>query len=163
MSDWPPEGGDDIDPNSGPGAPSTALVLAHTGEVVDLGDERQVAKALSEVQVLKAKLAEADRRLREAIAERSRVLGTKTLHIAGVGRFEVKGGTVKRYDAEALEEGFRKAGMPEDRIEEMFVTTVSRRPIAVELNKAAKANPEYARVIEEATQTIEQTPTVSIT
>jgi hypothetical protein len=142
---------------------STALVLRHSGEVVDPNDEKQLAKAIQSVQTLKARLAEADRDLRAAFAARAAHLGQRTLQIPGVGRLEVKNASDTTYDVERLEEGLREAGMPEDRIEQMFKTVVTRQAVAAELKRAASANPKYAEVIEACKTVTERTPSVSIT
>lgn len=139
------------------------LVLPTTGELVNLEDEKQVAKVLREVQILKVRLAEADRMLREALSRHASVLGSKTFYVPDVGRVEVKNATETVYDAEEVEEGLRSYGMPEERISEIVVQTVSKRVKAAELQRAARANPDYALVMEAASEVREKIATVTIT
>lgn len=142
---------------------STALVLAHTGELVDLTDERQVAKAYRDVQDIQRKLAEANRQLREALVERAAVLGTKTIYMDGIGKVELKGGQEVAYDELAIEEDLRKLGCPEEVIREIVKETVTYKVDGRRAKSAAAANPEYGKVIESHKVVIEKLPTVSIT
>jgi hypothetical protein len=141
---------------------STALVLPTTGELVDLTDEKQAAKAYHELQILKGKIAGAERTIKQALVERSRIMGTKTFRIAGVGKVEIKGGSETVYDAEALEASLRALGMPEERISEIVVETVSHKVNAAQAKQAAAANEDYAKAIESAKEVREKIPSVVI-
>lgn len=147
---------------------STDLVIAPAelqslaGLVVDLTSENQVAQALSEIQLLKAKLSHAERVLREAIAERSRVLGTKTFHVTGVGTVEIKGDKKVRWDAEKLQDLLRQAGADEALISEIVIEQVSYKVDARRAARAAKANTDYAQAIESCREEEPVLPTVSI-
>lgn len=141
---------------------SVELVLPGNGVIVNLDDETEVARALSEIQDLKPKIAEADRVLRDAMDRFSKVHGTKTLHIDGVGTFTLKGGEDKHYDVEAIEKGLRRAGMPEEILNEIIKETVERKLDAVRANQAARANPKYAKVIAKNTTVVVRIPTVTI-
>lgn len=142
---------------------STALVLAHTGELVDLSDERQVAKAFRDVQDIQRKLAEANRRLREALVEQAAIQGTKTMYLDGIGKVELKGGQEVTYDELAIEEDLRKLGCPEEVIREIVKETIIYKIDGRRAKSAAAANPEYGKVIESHKTVTEKLPTVSIT
>lgn len=140
--------------------PAQELVLVHTGEVVDLTDENQVALAYREVDQLDRQLMQAKVRLREALAERSKILGTKTFHVPEIGKVEVRGGQETRYDEQTLERELREAGCPEEIIREIIVETVSWKVDGRRASRAAKANPEYAEILERNTQVIEKLPSI---
>lgn len=142
----------------------TELVLAHSGQLVNLEDVADVAKAFQEVKDIRTRLIEADRLLRDALAAHAKIQGSKTIYIEGVGKFEVKGGEIiDWFDPLALAEELRKAGMPEDVVNEIVVTKVDYKVDGRRAARAAKANPEYAEIIERGKRTIERTPTISIT
>ena len=143
--------------------PGTELVLAHTGEIVNLADEHAIAKAYKEVDQLDRMLVQAKVRLREALGERAKVLGTKTIYVEGVGKVEVKGATITSYpEPEILEADLRALGCPEEIIREIVVEVVSYKVDGARAKRAASANPEYAKVIEAARQVIEKTPSIYI-
>lgn len=141
---------------------STELVLPHTSELIDLTSERQVALALSEIQELKGKLLHVERHLREVLAEKARLLGTKTFYVGGVGNVEVKGDTRTTWDAEKLEDRLRAAGAPEELIREIVVETFSYKVDARRASRAARANEAYAEAIEACREEEPVVPTVSI-
>lgn len=141
---------------------STDLVLPQSGELVDLTSEKEVAHALAEIQDLKRKISWAERRLREALAERAKVLGTKTFHIEGVGTLEMKGDIKVSWDAEKLEDLLRQAGAPEELIREIVLEQVSYKVDARRAARAAKANPDYASAVDASREEEAVLPTVSI-
>jgi hypothetical protein len=144
--------------------PATELVLAHTGELVNLEDVSQVGAAFKEVAEIRRKLIEADRLLRDALAEHAKIQGTKTIYIEHVGKFEVKGGEITDWvDPLALADALRSAGMPESVVNEIVVEKVDYKVDGRRAARAAKANPEYAEIIERSKRIIERTPTISIT
>jgi hypothetical protein len=145
-------------------AHSTELVLAHSGQLVNLDDLTQVASAYEEVSRIKQALTEADRLLRESFAHHARMNGTKTLYVDGVGKFEVKGSERTEYpDPLSLAEALLAAGMPQEVVNEIVVETVSYKVDARRAARAAAANPEYAEIIERWRVVQERTPTISIT
>jgi len=143
--------------------PGTALVLPTSGVVVDLADERQVTMAYQDIKALKDAVMDADRRLREAFKEISSLKGSKTFYIDGLGKIELRGGDRTEYDAQAIEDGLRDLGCPEDVIREIVVETISYKVDGNRARRAASANPDYARVIEDARRTVETLPSVLIT
>lgn len=142
--------------------PGDALVLPATGELVNLDDEVSCAQALESLRGLEAQIREAKAGLVRAIVSRSELLGSRTLPLGNGLKAVVKSGTVVEYDAEQIELGLRRAGMPEDRIRAVVEETVSYRVRAVEAKRAASANPAYGEIIERHTRTVQKPPSVSI-
>lgn len=142
---------------------STELVLAHSGQLVNLDDIKDVASAYEEVTRIKQALTEADRLIREAFAHHARMNGTKTLYVDGVGKFEVRGSERTEFrDPLAMAEELRDAGMPENVVSEIVVETVSHKVDARRAARASSVNEEYAAIIEKYKVTIERIPTISM-
>ena len=142
---------------------STELVLAHSGQLVNLDDLSAVAKAYEEVAQMKVRMIEADRLLREALLLHGRLNGTRTLYVEGVGKLEIKGAERTEFrDPLALAEELLAAGMPDDVVNEIVVATVSHKVDARRAARAASANPTYAEIIERHKVTVERMPTISI-
>lgn len=141
---------------------SEELAVPGTGEIVNLDDESQCVAALAGLRDFESMIKEAKSALTNAIIERSRVLGSKTLHLDSGLKAEIRGGEETVYDAEEIEEGLRALGMPEDRIREIVIETVSYKVAAIEAKRAASANEEYGKVIDSAKMTIEKPQYVSI-
>jgi hypothetical protein len=140
------------------------LVLAHTGELVDLTSEREIVKAYQEVDDLVKKLQEATRVLRFAMKERASVLGTKTIHIDGIGKVELTNTRRVHYpDPLALADALRAAGCPEETISEIVLETVSHNVDGARAKRAAQANETYAEIIERHQQVVEPLPSIRIT
>lgn len=140
---------------------SEELVIPGLGQLVDLADIPEVARTLDHVRDLERQLREIKTALTEAIVEASQREGTKTLHMEGLTA-TIKSGTDIHYDAEAIEEGLRAAGMPEERIREVVVETITYKVSAVKAKQAAGANPAYAEIIEANRREIEKPPYVTI-
>src|SRR5574339_26621 len=104
------------------------LVVPGTGAVVNLGDELQTGRALRDLTDYLVALGEIKAVLEGALIERSRTLGTKTIHLREAGlKIEIGSGTATIYDAEAIEDELRAAGMPDDQIREVVKETVSHK------------------------------------
>ena len=101
-------------------------------------------------------MREAKALLTAAIVERSRILGTKTIHLHAGGKAEVRDGSETVYDVEVLEAELRALGLPEDRLAELIKETVTRTIDGKVARSVAAANPEYAAVIESARTVIER-------
>ena len=137
------------------------LVVPGLGEIVPLDDPAKVAIALDSVRDLERNLREIKSELTAVIVYHAQVQGTKTLHLDGVDA-TIKSGSKTEYDPEAIEQGLREAGMPEERIREIVKETISYSVDAVKAKQAAGANPAYAAVIEANRQVIEAPPYVTI-
>ncbi len=141
---------------------STELVVPGLGTVVDLTNPHDCALALADVRMVESAFAGTKKKLTEALVDAAKQRGTKTLHLDGEITATVRGGERIVYDAEEIELGLRKAGMPEDRIREIVKETVSYQVVAVEAKRAAGANPDYALVIDGNKSTIVADPHVTI-
>lgn len=140
---------------------SRDMVIPGLGEVVDLDDPVKVAFALDGVRDLERNLREIKSELTAVLIHHAQVQGTKTLHLDGVDA-TVKSGNTTVYDAEAIEQGLRVAGMPEERIREVVKENVTYTVDAVKAKQAAGANPAYFEVIEANKHVEEKPPYVTI-
>lgn len=130
--------------------PSQELAVPGTGEIVDLTDAPACAVALDAIRDFESHIREAKAALTRAIVEEATRQGVRSIELPNGARAEISPAVEVVYDALALAEGLREAGMPEERINELIEETVSYKVKAVEVKKAASANPEYAKVVEDA-------------
>lgn len=153
------------------------LPLPETGELVPLdrligaldngvdlalnGGPDDQARLLEAFRLLDANVARMKRTLSQAIAAHAEVVGAKTLRAGGV-KLVVKGGSETIVDAEMLAASYRRAGMPEDRVNEIVVETVTRKVDLVKAKQAAAANPKYKRALARASTTRETPVSVSV-
>lgn len=140
---------------------SQELIVPGLGQLVLLSDIPEVARTLDHVRELERQLREIKTELTSAIVAASQREGTKTLHMEGLTA-TIKSGTDVHYDAEAIEEELRAAGMPEERIREIVVETITYKVNAVKAKQAAGANPAYGEVIERHRREVEKPPYVTI-
>jgi hypothetical protein len=129
------------------------LVLPVTGEIVDLREPGQVARALDDVRDLVRKLGELRALLETVLRLEARRQGTKTLHLGAV-KAEVTGGERPEWDVPALVDGLRAAGLPEERLRELVTATVAYKVNARVATSVAASNPAYAEVIANARSTV---------
>lgn len=141
---------------------SEELAIPGTGELVSLDKEVECVQALKALRDFESQIKEAKGILTQAILDRSRTLGTKTIYLPDGSKAEVRGGPEAVYDVEEIEENLRALGMPEERIREIVIETVSYKISVREANKASAANPEYASVIANAHQMQEKPYYISI-
>jgi len=127
---------------------SEALVLPGLGQVVSLENVDECAIALESLRALEAQIREYKSYITEAIVEHSQAAGTKTLKLENGTQAEIRGGTETAYHADSLETELRMVGAPEDLINEIVITEITRKVDARRAKRAAAANPEYAAVIE---------------
>ena len=119
-------------------------------------------QALAAIRSFESQIKEAKGILTQAIVDRSRVLGTKTIYLPDGSKAEVKGGPAAEYDTQEIEENLRALGMPEERIREIVVEEVSYKLSVREANRAAGANEDYAAVIANAKKMEEKPFYISI-
>jgi hypothetical protein len=141
--------------------PSVELILP-TGELVDLSDPASCAKALIAVREIESHARSIKAAIVDALAEEAKRSGDNVILLPGGDRVVVKRNYDIAWDAEALAEDLREAGMSEERISEIVVEEVSYTVKAVEANKAAKANPEYAKAVASARSEVDKRPTISL-
>lgn len=142
--------------------PSNALVIPTTGQLINLENERELAIAYRDVKNYRDELGRIDRILKDALAERKRILGTGTFYIEGVGKVEVKGEKITEYDPSIIEDGLRELDCPEEVIRQIVIEVVSYKVDGVRAKQAASANPAYAEVIERGKVVKEKLPSISI-
>jgi hypothetical protein len=122
------------------------LVLPGSGEVVDLREPAQVAYGLQALRELKRQL-DGLRSLLEALLRlESMRQGTKTLHLGSL-EATVSGGDKLEWDVDLLGAGLRKAGCPEERIDELVQIKIKYRVDAGIARQLEAANPRYAAAI----------------
>ena len=129
------------------------IVVPLTGQIVDLTRPVEVAGALNDVRDVKRQLDELRALLEGVLRLEAQRQGTKTLHLGALDAV-VSGGERSDYDSELLAELLRDAGLPEDRISEAIVETVSYKVNQLVLRQLAGANPDYKAAIELSKQTI---------
>lgn len=137
------------------------LLLPYTGAIVDLREPAEVAQALADVRDLKKRLDELRALLEGVLRLEAQRVGTKTLHLEGMDAV-VSGGPRAEYDAELLMSRLRAAGLPEPRVAQAVVATVTYRPNAAVLRQLAAANDDYRRAIDASRTTIEAPYRVSL-
>jgi hypothetical protein len=137
------------------------LLLPYTGAIVDLREPSEVAQALADVRDLKKRLDELRALLEGVLRLEGQRLGTKTLHVEGMDAV-ISGGPRAEYDAELLMSRLRAAGLPEERMGQAVVATVTYKPNAAVLRQLAAANPDYRRAIDASRTTVEAPYRVSL-
>jgi hypothetical protein len=137
------------------------LLLPFTGELVDLREPWEVARALQSVRDFKRRLDELRELLTGVLRLESQRQGTKTLHLDGMDAI-VGGGPRAEYDAELLMSRLRGCGLPEERIAQAVVATVTYKPNAAVLKQLAAANDDYRRAIDASRAVIDAPYYVSV-
>jgi hypothetical protein len=132
---------------------TTSIVIPFTGEHVELGKPARVAAALETVRRLKRDLDEARVVLEDALRFESERVGSRTLHLGELTAV-VSGGERVEYDALELGHQLRRAGLPEERLGELIVETVSYRVDQRVARSVAASNPRYAAALERCRQVV---------
>lgn len=142
---------------------SEVMTIPGTGVVVNMNEMREVAVALQDIRGLEQSFREVKRALTDALVRYWQKGGTaKTFAVGGGRTVVITGGPEKAYDAEAIRDELIAAGMSTERASEIVVEEITYTVKAVEANKAAKANPEYAAIIERNTISVEKPFNASI-
>lgn len=123
------------------------LTVRLLGQVVDLSDPGEVAQCLYDVREAKRQLDEVRQLLEDVLRLESSRQGTKTLHLEGL-EARITGGTKPEYDLEQLEQMLREAGLPEQRLNELIVVTISRKLNQSVARQLRGANLAYAHALE---------------
>lgn len=135
---------------------SEELVVPGVGQVVNLEDPREVAFAIDAIRDMRYQMNVAVQELTRALVHASQQEGSKTLRYEGV-EVTVKGGSVTEYDEAAIYSGLIDAGMSQERAAQIVKHTVTLKVDAREADRAAKANPAYADVIDQF-KTVKEAP-----
>jgi hypothetical protein len=124
--------------------------------VIDLTRPVEVAGALQDVREVKRQLDELRALLEGVLRLEALRQGTKTLHLGPLDAV-ISGGERSEFDAELLTERLRDAGLPEERIAEAVVQTVSYKVDQRVLRQLAAANPAYRTAVDKS-RTVVDTP-----
>lgn len=133
-----------------------------SGEIVDLSSPDSCAQALARIREMESQLREVKGAIVDRFAEERQLRGVDEIELEDGTVVKVKRNYEIEWDAQQLEAELRAAGMPEDRIREIIVEEVSWTVKAVEANKAAKRNVDYAAAIARARSEVEKRPTISL-
>lgn len=135
------------------------LIDVHTGELLP-------ATPVAAAELLQ-RLAEYERLIRTAKRECERILveaseqhGTKTLRYSG-RTFQVYTTKEITWDMAVLRE-LTKAGLPEERWDELVTTTIEEKVSASVANQLAASNDEYREIIERARRDTESEKKVRV-
>jgi hypothetical protein len=129
------------------------MLVPVTGELVDLRDVAAVALAVDAIRAAKHQLDAARQTLELVLRLEALKQGTKTLHLDGLD-VVISGGEKTEYDCELLQQLLQEAGLPENRIREAIVETVSYKVDGRVARQLAGANPAYRAALERAQQTV---------
>ena len=119
-----------------------------TGQIIDLREPAEVANALSDVREAKRQLDAIRQLLEDVLRLESSRQGTKTLHLEDGLTAVVSGGNRPEYDLPVLADMLRDAGLPEDRLEQLIVATISYRLDQSVARQLRSANPAYAAALD---------------
>lgn len=140
---------------------STELAIIGLGQLVNLEDGAECARAIDAIRDLEWQLRMAKQELTRALVHQSQQAGSKTLRYEGV-EATVKGGSATEYDADAIYLDLLAAGMSEERAGEVVVETVTRKVSAAEAKRVSAANPAYKDVIDRHTRVVDTPYSVSV-
>jgi len=139
---------DDLQATANLLATTTRFTVALTGQVVDLSDPADVARTWTDIREAERQLAEIKGLLRDVLRLEASRQGTKTLHVDEETTVTVKGGPKREWDYECLAATLRSAGLPEPRLADLIVETVSYRVDGRVANQLRAANPEYGAALD---------------
>lgn len=140
---------------------STDLVVPTTGELIDLDNPAQCARALHELGVLENRIKELKEYLRESVYVESERLGLKTIHFEEGYTAKVSTPRETVWDFEILQE-LVDAGLPEERYDALVTAEVTYKVNGTVLKQLQAANPTYGEIIERARTVIPRKPYVSV-
>lgn len=149
---------EELVPKSG----DSVAVIPGTGEVVDLTDPLAVAEALGNLRDFERMTYEWKQMMTRIVVEHGRTTGSLTIELPDGSKAEISDRPRVTYDAEAIEEELRAAGMPEESIAKIIKEEVTHTVKAVEAKKAARANPVYEEIIERHRTEEPSNPSVTI-
>lgn len=144
---------DDLDLVADQVKQAPTLTVPFTGELVDLNDPNQVGRALQSLDDARRQLDELRQFLGAVLRLEARRQGTKTLHLDGLDAV-ISGGKRVEYDAVELLARLRGEAIPEGRLAEVVVETVSYKVNVREVNRLVAANPAYAAAAAGARTTV---------
>ena len=137
-------------------------MLPGTATLVDLTDGIACAQALDDLRQLEDLIKEAKTVLTRSIVQHGEDIGLLTFELPDGRKVEITKRPEIVYDAEAIEEQLREAGMSEERIREIVKEEVTYKVVAKEAKKAAAASEKYAEVVNENRTEVPRTPSVTL-
>jgi hypothetical protein len=124
------------------------VVNPATGELLSLDDARSCLFAIMEMRKLEQQIRNVKAVLSRAVGEEAARQGTKTLRFPGISASVATKNEIQ-WDLDQLGK-LLDMGLPEERFAALVKTEVTYKVSAVEADRIAGANPEYATVIERA-------------
>jgi hypothetical protein len=124
------------------------VVIPGTGEVIEIADPAVVAYGLERIRELERELGDVKAEFVRAIRAESERQGKRTLYLGE--RVATVTGGYPVYDHLRLEDALRDAGLPEQRIREAVVETVTYKPNGNVLRQLRGASDAYASAIDAA-------------
>ena len=129
----------------------THALIPFTGEQVDLRDLPKVATVLAEIRELETQIRYAKRELVDALCAESARTGTSTFHFDGVDVSLTAAEETVR-DLERMREELQAAGLPDRRLDELLVPTVTYEFNGNVARQLQGANRRYAQIIDACTE-----------
>lgn len=139
---------------------SREIVVPGTGELVNLDDAPAVARALAAVREFKGVVESARSTLEQALVDESVRAGSKTLRYGGLVA-SIGADSELEWDVTELVK-LRDLGLPEKRYGQLVTEEITYKVNAAVAKQIAAANPEYAKVIEQARGRRPKRPYVSV-
>lgn len=156
----------------------TDLIRPDTGELIPIteihaglekltmdaigGEMTEIADVLDALRRLDAEIASLKRLLQGEVGARGEHLGKKSLRLGDGRMLVISGGKETTVDPVKLAAALRRAGMPDERVDEIVTTTVTQKVNLVLAKQAAAANEKYARALKRCSTTREKATSVSI-
>jgi hypothetical protein len=125
------------------------IILPTTGEVVDVSEPSEAARALDELNTARQHISDLRQYVVELLWQEGERLGTKTLHFDDL-EVSLYGGTAVQYDVEKLRDLLTAAGCPPERIERLIKTKVEYTVDGNVARSLAGINDDYAAALEHA-------------
>lgn len=136
------------------------LVVKSTGEIVNLEDPHACADLLERIREFEHEARSVKRTLQDAIAYQGSIAGLTKITEGGLVMTITRPVDIE-WDLDVLAE-LRSLGLPDSTWNELVETITSYKVRTVVARRIAKANPEYAAVIERAEQRTTKPPTVAV-
>lgn len=149
------------------------LALPDTGEMVSLeniargkwvvpyDDPLTCALSFEQIRKIEQVLRDVKTEIKAALTFESERVGSKTLHLPGGVKVEIKTNNVVEWDYDRLRD-LLDAGLPESRYKDL-VREKTEYSVSVRVaDQLSRANPEYARIIELARTPLEAKHSVSV-
>lgn len=132
-----------------------------TGEVVNLDDPNQCARAYDTLLDIERQVTVAKRAVADAIIDYRRRSGQAATFRVEAAEIKISESVDISWDMDELRQ-LLAAGLPDDRWQELVTTTVSTKVSATVARQIAKSNERYAAIIERAQTRTPKRPSVTV-